>query len=115
MKLYNFANLISKYSVTFYLHKTQGKYVSGKWEKDDDVVKEMRGAIVPLSDTKIYQSGGTYDKNDRELYMTEPIPEPLSEWRLEYKGKTYTVENGRDFSDYADVAVYNLKAVNTDA
>lgn len=115
MKLYNFANLIKKYSVTFCLHKTQGSYVSGKWEEGGEIVKEMRGAIVPLSDTKVYQSGGTYDKNDRELYMMEPIPEPLSEWKVHYKDKVYTVESGKDFTDYADVMVYNLKAVTVNA
>ena len=115
MKLYNFARLINKYSVTFCLHKTQGRYVSGKWEQGGEIVKEMRGAIVPVSDTKIYQSGGTYDKNDRELYMMQPLPKPLSDWKVVYKDKEYTVEVGKDFADYADVAVYTLKAVNTGA
>lgn len=115
MKLYDFSRLIRKYSVSFCLHRTQGQYVAGKWEQGGEIVKEMRGAIVPLSDAKIYQSGGTYDKNDRELYMMEPLPEPLSEWKLHYKGKVYTIETGRDFADYADVAIYNLKAVSVNA
>lgn len=115
MKLYNFSRLINKYSVTFSLVKAGGKYVSGKWVKGEPIVKEMRGAIVPISDTKIYQSGGTYDKNDRELYMMQPLPEPLSDWKVVYKDKEYTVEAGKDFADYADVAVYTLKAVSTNA
>lgn len=111
MKLYNFARLINKYSVTFCLHREQGAFVSGKWEEGGALVKEMRGAIVPMNDRKIYQSGGTYDQSDRELFLTSPLPLPLSQWRVVYKDNSYAVEDGRDFADYSDAAVYNLKRI----
>lgn len=109
MKLYNFTRLIRKYSVTFCLHRTQGGYVAGKWEDGGEAVKEMRGAIVPMSERKIYDAGGTYTTQDRELYLTEPLKGDLSEYQVVYKGNTYAVEEQRNFEDYADVAVYTLK------
>lgn len=112
MKLYNFSRLIHKYSVVFCLHRTQGGYVAGKWEEGGETVKEMRGAIVPISERKIYDSGGTYTTQDRELYLTEPLKGPLSEYQVLYKGNTYAVEEQRNFEDYADVAVYALKYVS---
>lgn len=112
MKLYNFKRLINKYSVTFSLHRTQGSFVGGRWELGGEVIGEMRGAIVPLSEKKIYGSGGTYTTQDRELYLTKPLTHPLSDLKVVYKGNSYSVEDGRNFEDYADVAVYTLKWVS---
>lgn len=113
MKLYNFARLINKYSVTFCLHRIQGAFVGGKWEQGGETVQEMRGAIVPMSDRKAYSSGGTYTTKDRELYLLSPLEAPLSALRVVYKGNTYNVEEGRIYEDYADVAVYTLKWVSS--
>lgn len=112
MKLYNFLRLINKYSVDFCLHRTQGSYVAGKWEEGGEVVEKMRGAIVPMSQRKVYDSGGTYTAQDRELYLTTPLKAPLSALKVVYKGNTYTVEDARNFEEYADVAVYTLKRVS---
>lgn len=110
MQLYNFTRLINKYSVPFSLHRTQkGGYVSGKFEPGEETVEEMRGAIVPVSQRKIYDSGGTYTAQDRELYILKPLEAPLSEYRVVYKGNVYAVENGRNFEDYANAATYDLK------
>lgn len=113
MKLYNFKRLIEKYSVEFCLHRKQGGYVAGKWEQGGELVKHMRGAIVPLRDGKVYSAGGTYTSKDRELYLLKPLRAPLSEYTIFYKGDSYSVEEGRNFEDYADVAVYTLKWVST--
>lgn len=112
MKIYSFNRLIRKYSVNFILHTSQGKFVSGKWEKTDDSTVEMSGAIVPMSDKKIYSSGGVYTAQDRELYLTTPLKGSLSDFKVVYKENIYTVEESRDFEDYADVAVYALKWVS---
>lgn len=110
-KLYNFRRLINKYSVDFCLHRTQGQYVYGKWVMGGELVENMRGAIVPMSHKKIYHSGGTYSADDRELYLTKPLELPLSDLKVVYGGNTYAVEQGRNFEEYADVAIYNLKWV----
>ena len=111
MKLYNFTRLIRRYSVEFCLHKQQGEYVGGKWEVGGEVVEKMRGAIVPMSDRKIYGSGGTYTQGDRELYITKPLTGNLSDFKVIYKGITFGVEESRNYGDYADVYVYVLKRV----
>ena len=116
MKLYNFTNLIRKYSVTFRLVKeASGHFDNGKWIENDSQEIEMRGAIVPLSDRKVYGSGGTYTSQDRELYLSQPLSGSLSDFRVVYKGNTYSIEDSRDFEDYADVAVYTLKRVSAGA
>jgi hypothetical protein len=109
MKLYNFKRLINKYSVTFCLHHMQGGYVGGKWEQGGERVESMSGAIVPIRDRKIYGSGGTYTEQDRELYVLKTLKAPLSDYKVVYKGNAYSVEDGRNFEDYADVMVYTLK------
>ena len=109
MKLYNFTRLINKYSVPFCLHRSQGSYVGGKWVQGGEVVTPMRGAIVPVSERKVYDSGGTYTTQDRELYLLKPLEAPLSQYRVVYKGNVYAVENGRNFEDYADASMYDLK------
>ncbi len=109
MKLYDFTRLINKYSVEFCLHQTQGSFVAGKWEQGGERVKKMRGAIVPMKDKKLYDSGGTYTSKDRELYLTQPLRGDLSSYNVVYRGNAYAVEEGRNFEDYADAAIYVLK------
>ena len=113
MKLYDFSRLIRKYSVTFYLRKmAAGKYVSGKWVDGAPIDQKMEGAIVPISDRKLYGSGGTFTSKDRELYLMEPITGDLNEFKVIYNGDEYSIEAGKNFEDYANVAVYNLKWVS---
>lgn len=112
MKLYNFKRLILKYGVTFCLHRTQGGYISGRWEEGGEAVTQMKGAIVPISDKKVYDSGGTYTARDRELYLSQPLRAPLDQYKVVYKGNAYKVEQGRNYEDYADAAVYMLKWIS---
>lgn len=113
MKLYNFKRLIQKYSVDFTLVRISGgEIVSGKWEHRGEERTEMRGAIVPMGERKIYSSGGAYTAQDRELYLTKPLKGALSDFRVVQGVNTYSVENCRDFESYADVAVYTLKWVS---
>lgn len=113
MKLYNFTRLIRKYSVDFTLVRTQGgSFVSGKWVDGGEVRTEMRGAIVPMGERKIYSSGGVYTTDDRELYLLKPLEAPLSGLTVIHNKNTYSVEQSRDFADYADVALYTLKWVS---
>lgn len=109
MKLYDFKRLIRKYGVEFCLHRTQGAFVGGKWESGGESVTNLIGAIVPISDRKIYDMGGTYSNSDRELYLIEPLTAPLDEYKVVYKGNMYSVEVGRNFEDYADAAIYTLR------
>lgn len=111
-KLYNFVRLINKYSNTFELiTESEGAYVNGKWQAGLATVTEMEGAIIPLSESKIYQSGGTLKKTDRQLYTTTPITDLNA--KIRYKGKTYSIEEDTNWEDYADAYFYILKWVNS--
>ena len=112
-KLYNFVRLIAKYSVEYTVTiKAKGSYVDGKYQQGVPTESTERGAIVPLAQRKIYQSGGAYTTNDRQLYRTTPITDALEDVTVKYKGNTYNVEEETDYSDYGDVYVYLLKWVS---
>lgn len=110
MKLYNFIRLISKYSVDFTLvMPSKGKYEGGIYVDGESTSAAMRGAIVPLSEKKLYQPGGNYTAQDRELYMFTRIDSALLGGRVLYKGNYYRIEEETDYSDYADVFRYMLR------
>ncbi len=114
MKLYNFTRLISKYKTTFEIvDKKGGYYNGGIWEPGESETIKKQGAIVPMSERKLYQQGGTYTTQDRELYMFEKIPESLSDNYVIYKGNRYKIEEETDYSEYSDVYVYVLRRVST--
>lgn len=113
MKLYNFARLIQKYSAEFqFLVQTEGHYESGEWVESEEIVETGTGAIIPMSESRIRDSGGVYTTQDRQLYMLHRIPEALKGAQIRYKGILYSVENEISHEDYADVYVYVLKWVS---
>ena len=113
MKLYNFDKLIDKYSVDFlFVTNEKGKYVGGQWFKGDEIKTPWKGAIVPLSDQKIYQSGGTYTSYDRQLFTRTKLSDALKESKVIYKNNMYSIENEVDYDDYCDAYVYVLKWVS---
>lgn len=113
MKLYNFYRLIEQHCVTFTYRKPQeGRYEAGKWVKGEPVEQQLRGAIIPMSERKIYSSGGTYTTKDRHLYLLAPLEGPLKGAEVVCKQNVYSVEEETDYADYADVAVYTLRWVS---
>ena len=61
--LYNFERLIKKYSADCQLlsESSSGSYVGGEWIPDEAPPPQgITGAVIPMMDRKIYQSGGTY-------------------------------------------------------
>lgn len=112
-KLYNFVRLINKYSNTVELiTSTEGKYIDGKWQDGFTTITNIRGAVIPLPESKIYHSGGTLSKTDRQFISTIPIMKPLENVKITYKDKTYSVEEDTDYGDYADAYIYVLKWVS---
>lgn len=68
------------------------------------------GALIPLSQRVIYQSGGRLTEADRHLYsLDQKIPKKS---KVFYDDLTYHVESKTPFSPYGDFAVYILKAVS---
>lgn len=114
MKLYNFDRLIGKYSVNFTLiTTTEGTYVSGKYVEGKQTETACRGAIVPISDSKVYQSGGMLTAKDRRLYMKTQIDKSLTGAKVKFKGDIYKIEQETNYDDYADAYVYTLKWVSS--
>lgn len=75
--LYDFTDLISKYSVEGKLIKESGKgsYIGGNWIPAPASEPEtINGAVLPMTKQKIYQSGGIYTESDRELITLTEIP-----------------------------------------
>ncbi len=113
MKLYNFSRLITKYGVNFETIETKGgKYVNGYWQEGKKEIKDGFGAVIPLAERKIYQSGGSYTAKDRQLYMFKPLDGDLKSIKILYRNNIYSVEQETDYSDYSDVFVYLLKYVS---
>lgn len=113
-KLYNFTRLIKKYSVNFTLViPGEGKYIGGKYTEGEAEEVSMSGAIIPMSESKVYQSGGTYTSKDRQLYMLSPVEKALEGGKVKYDGNIYSIETETDYKDYCDAAVYNLKWVSS--
>jgi len=112
LKLYNFNRLIDKYSVEFTLVvASEGHYDGGEYVKGAEVETACKGAIVPISDSKIYQSGGTLTTKDRQLFMRVPINQPLKTVKVRFKGSAYSIEQETNFDDYSDAYIYLLKWV----
>lgn len=112
--LYNFDRLIDKYSVDFTLVSiSEGNYIGGKYVAGNRTETPCRGAIVPLPDKKIYQSGGTLTTKDRQLYMKTPISDPLKTTKVNYKSNEYSIEQDTNWGDYANAFVYVLKWVSS--
>lgn len=114
MKLYNFTRLISKYKTEFKIvSENGGKYDDdGEWKYAEDETVIKQGAIVPMSESKIYYSGGTYTTQDRTLYMFEKLSSALKNCYVIYQDNKYKIEQETDYSEYADVYVYVLRRVS---
>lgn len=110
-QLYQFADLIREYSVPFEVEDVQeGAYNDlGEFVEGVTVLVPMRGALIPLASSVIYQSGGRLDESDRQL-IKMGAPLTLGS-HVRYKGQRYTVESWTNFGDYGDFNTYLLKHV----
>lgn len=115
-KQFNFDRLIKKYSTDCRLLQEadpkNGEWIAGNWVPGVAPLPEaVGGAVVPMSDRKIYQSGGTYTEQDREFITKVFIPADRT-CHILHLGSRYKVESSTDYSDYAGFYNYNLKRVD---
>ena len=112
MKLYNFARLIKKYSVLCRLVTFgEGSWKAGEWQEGEQSTKDIIGAIVPINEKRIQNSGGSYKQGDCEFITTELI-EITSNAYLVHNGKKYKLQDSTDYSNYADFNVYVARRVS---
>lgn len=77
-KIYDFSRLIAKYGVPFEMvTKEKGEYSGGVYKEGKETVTPVTGAIIPMTESKIYQSGGTLTTKDRQLYYRGKFAEAL--------------------------------------
>lgn len=115
MAYFNFERLITKYSADFtFVTSGEGRYVSGVWQPGTEERTELSGAIIALTETKLYQSGGTLTAQDRVLYMLEPLEKPLEGAKVEFEGAVYRVEEdqAKGNEKFTGVYAYTLKRVS---
>lgn len=112
-KRFDFTRLLKKYSVFCQLIRETGggKYEGGNWVPDPPSAPvAIDGVLIPMTDRKVYQSGGAYTEQDRELITETRIPlEPAA--YIVHQGIRYHVESESDYSEYAGFYDYNLKRV----
>ena len=105
--------MIKKYSADCQLlsESSSGSYVGGEWIPDEAPPPQgITGAVIPMMDRKIYQSGGTYTEQDREFITLTEIPLEPAHY-IVCGGAKYKVQENMDYSDYAGFYAYNLKRV----
>ena len=110
--LYNFSRLIKKYSVECQLvNVTEGNWKAGTWQEGDTTKTEIKGAIVPITEKRIQNSGGSYKQGDCEFITTELI-EINSNTYLVCNDKKYKLQDSTDYSNYADFNIYIARRVS---
>lgn len=108
---FDFYDLINKYSTVFKAvvtsesgYSNTGEYLCTKEEK------ELTGAIIGISDGKMYQSAGTLTDKDKYLFMLEELP--LNDTEIIYKNNRYKVEEQVENAEFTGVYQYMLKYVS---
>lgn len=106
MKPFAFADFVEEFKVPFtYIEKTDGYYNdAGDWVEGGETPVPMEGIILPLSEDDLqYAEAGAYQAKDKKVYTTQPLQLNAE---IEYKGDRYTIQNFKDYSEYADVYIY---------
>ena len=112
MLLYRFERLINKYTVKCQLVNTaEGKWQAGEWVEGETTTTDIYGAILPITEKRINNSGGDYKQGDCEFITTSPL-QLNSDTFISYKDKKYKLEQNTDYSDYADFFNYIARRVS---
>lgn len=106
MKAFAFADFVDEFKVPFvYIETSEGYWNdAGDWVEGGETRTEMHGIVLPLSEDDLqYAEAGTYQAKDKKVYTTQPLQLNAE---IEYKGDRYTIQNFKDYSEYADVYIY---------
>jgi len=115
MAYYNFNSLIAKYSADFtVISVATGAYDSkGDYQSGATTRTQKRGAIMGLSDNKIYRSEGMLTSKDKQLLMQEPLGCDYDNAHVVFGGNKYKVESQPNDNHAAtNVWEYTLKFVS---
>ena len=115
MEFYHFGYLINKYSTTFVVISTAEGYYdnAGDYQPGATTRTQKRGAIMGLSDNKIYRSEGMLTSKDKQLFMQEPLGCDYDNAHVIFDGNKYKVESQpNDNHAVTGVWEYTLKFVS---
>jgi len=116
--LFEFADMLADYESDIQVLTVQ-KGVNGSWDPktgepikgtpETTVIIPGRGAVLPYSDSQIYQSGGRLTQSNRQLITGMDIPDKAI---VVHKEKKYSAEAQTGYEEHADFKLYNLKWVS---
>lgn len=119
MQQFLFADMIREYSIPVTIVAiSRGKYVAGDYQAGDKTSTEIYAAVLPMSAQKIYQSGGAYTSEDRDMYVAQADDSIVFDSGAQY----FVVDGSRKFhveaadnygTEYADFNHYSLKRVDS--
>lgn len=114
MQYFHFERLIRKYSTEFKaILPAKGSYDdSGEYVKGTKKTVTMTGAILDIDERKLRNSNGTLTTKDRQLYMTSELTDDLTDVRVVYNGKVYSVEDEKENRIFTGVCAYILTYVS---
>ena len=108
---FHFFRLIQKYSCSFIAifplnggYDNQGNYYTGQERKT------LTGAIIDISQDKIFRSAGTLTERDKNLFLFSALP--LVGGYVIHKGNKYSVETQSENAEFTGVYQYTLKYVS---
>lgn len=108
-KQFEFADFVDEFYVPFiYYEITEGEWDdNGDWIGGGEREVQSGGIILPLSEDDLkYAEAGTYSEKDKKLYVTSELKTGN---KVLYKNDKYTIQNFKDYSEYADVYIYLMR------
>lgn len=114
MAYFDFNGLIDKYTAEFtVLSAGAGHYDDlGDWVTEEARKEVKKGAVIGISESKLYRSDGVLTEKDKELYMKESLG-AIDKASVIYDGNRYRVEaNPQNNSAFTGVFQYTLKWVS---
>lgn len=104
---FHLKRLVRKYSRPIKLHVQQkGYYEGGIYHEGDTDILDVYGALIAMKRPSMNDSGGSFAKESKHLYMLSPIPHALENVKVECDGQLYTVTTDRDHGNEMFTGVY---------
>lgn len=111
---FDFSPLIQQHATTFEVitHTNGGYNDAGDWQDGQEKRDEIKGAIIAHAESKVFRSEGKITKQDRRLFMLQPLPAALVGAELVFEGKRYMIESEHENAEFTGVYSYFLRYVS---
>lgn len=113
-QFFHFTRLIQKYGSSLTVEIKKESYIDdlGDYVHGEPIIQEIFGAVLSVSERRIYQSDGAITTKDRQLFLTKPLESDLFGAKALYKGNHYSIEEDTENGDFTGVYPYLLKFVS---